>query len=59
MCTPTVFVFAPIPLTDELSPLAHAAALARRRQAESQLNGKPRHRISAAAHKREPEIAMS
>ncbi len=29
-------MFAPIPLTSERSPLAHAAALARRRMAETQ-----------------------
>lgn len=29
-----IFVFAPVPLTQELSPLAHAGILARRRQAE-------------------------
>jgi len=31
-----IFMFAPIPLTSERSPLAHAAALARRRMAEVQ-----------------------
>jgi hypothetical protein len=40
-----IFTFAPVPLTDEQSPLAHAAALARRRQAESQAIAKPRYRI--------------
>jgi len=40
-----IFTFAPVPLTDELSPLAHAAALIRRRQAETPVVGKPRHRI--------------
>lgn len=42
-----VFTFAPVPLTGELSPLAHAAALARRRQVESQAadGGPIRHRI--------------
>ena len=30
----TVFTFAPVPLTSELNPLAVAADLARRRQAE-------------------------
>jgi hypothetical protein len=40
-----IFTFAPVPLTEELSPLAHAAALARRRQAESQVFAKPRYRI--------------
>ena len=44
-----IFVFAPIPLTSELSPLAHAATLARRRQAESQaVTGPIRHRIRPA-----------
>ncbi len=41
-----IFSFAPVPLTEEFSPLAHAAVLARRRQAESQApGGVPRHRI--------------
>jgi hypothetical protein len=31
-----IFMFAPVPLTSERSPLAHAAALARRRMAEVQ-----------------------
>lgn len=42
----TVFTFAPVPLTSELNPLAVAADLARRRQAEKALgNVRPRHRI--------------
>jgi len=42
-----IFVFAPVPLTSELSPLAQAAALARRRQAEGTGADAPiRHRIS-------------
>jgi hypothetical protein len=39
-----IFMFAPVPLTNERSPLAHAAALARRRLAENQIVGTPRHR---------------
>ncbi len=42
----TVFTFAPVPLTSELNPLAVAADLARRRQAEKALgSARPRHRI--------------
>jgi hypothetical protein len=45
----TVFTFAPVPLTSELNPLAVAADLARRRQAEKLLIGtRPRHRIQPA-----------
>lgn len=45
----TVFTFAPVPLTSELNPLAVAADLARRRQAEKLLIGaQPRHRIQPA-----------
>jgi hypothetical protein len=46
-----IFAFAPVPLTEELSPLAHAAALARRRQAESQALAKPRYRIQEQPRK--------
>jgi hypothetical protein len=43
----TVFTFAPLPLTEETSPLAVAAELARRRQADAALAGTvTRHRIS-------------
>jgi hypothetical protein len=43
----TVFTFAPVPLTSDLNPLAVAADLARRRQAEKMVgNVRPRHRIS-------------
>ena len=38
-------MFAPVPLTSERSPLAHAAALARRRMAENVVVAAPRHRI--------------
>lgn len=40
-----IFTFAPIPLSNDLNPLAHAAILARRRQAENVNVSKPRHRI--------------
>ena len=44
-----IFAFAPVPLTSERSPLAHAAVLARRRQAESHtVSGPVRHRIRPA-----------
>jgi hypothetical protein len=46
----TVFTFAPVPLTSELNPLAVAADLARRRQAEKALgSARPRHRIQPAS----------
>jgi hypothetical protein len=51
-----IFSFAPVPLTEEYSPLAHAAALSRRRQAEMQAFAKPRHRIGAALDKVEPAL---
>ena len=58
MIISSVFTFAPVPLTDELSPLAHAAILNRRRQAETAAaNAKPRHRIPPAPV-REPEPAL-
>ncbi len=42
----SVFTFAPVPLTSELNPLAVAADLARRRQADKALgSARPRHRI--------------
>ncbi len=50
----TVFTFAPIPLTDEVNPLAVAADLARRRQADKALAGvgtAPRHRIQPMPRK--------
>jgi len=53
-----IFTFAPIPLTDELSPLAHAAALARRRQAEGLTVAAPRHRISPPEKKKISEPAL-
>ncbi len=49
----TVFTFAPVPLTSELNPLAVAADLARRRQADKALTevARPRHRIQPIAQK--------
>jgi hypothetical protein len=48
----TVFTFAPLPLTSVVSPLAVAADLARRRQAEVFLAGSvTRHRISPVSKK--------
>ncbi len=44
-----IFMFAPIPLTSERSPLAHAAALVRRRMAENHDTASPRHRIKPTA----------
>jgi hypothetical protein len=40
-----IFMFAPIPLTNELSPLAHAAAIVRRRLADNPVVAVPRYRI--------------
>jgi hypothetical protein len=45
-------MFAPVPLTSERSPLAHAAALARRRMAEAQaLAAQPPRKKGGAALK--------
>jgi hypothetical protein len=44
-----IFMFAPVPLTSERSPLAHAAELKRRRLAESQTVAKPRYRTKPDA----------
>jgi hypothetical protein len=51
----TVFTFAPVPLTSELNPLAVAADLARRRQADKALTSvvRPRHRIQPVVAKRD------
>ena len=53
-----IFTFAPIPLTHEMSPLAHAAILIRKRQADNPVVAKPRHRIRPPAEKQElvPEL---
>ncbi|MEI9999601.1 MAG: hypothetical protein WDO13_10760 [Verrucomicrobiota bacterium] len=47
-----IFTFAPVPLTSERSPLAHAAALARRRMAENAMLAAPRTRIRASAERK-------
>ncbi len=47
-----VFMFAPVPLTNEYSPLAHAAALARKRMADNPVVSIPRHRIGPPSKKR-------
>ncbi len=50
-----IFTFAPVPLTEEMSPLAHAAILVRRRQADNPVVAKPRHRIRPPEAKVESE----
>jgi hypothetical protein len=47
-----IFTFAPVPLTNERSPLAHAAALVRKRLADNPVVANPRHRISPPALKK-------
>jgi hypothetical protein len=54
-----IFTFAPIPLTEELSPLAHAAILIRRRQADNVVVAKPRHRIQPPADKPATETVLA
>lgn len=55
-----IFTFAPIPLTDEQSPLAHAAALVRRRQADALPAGaKPRHRIDPQPENKVAETSLA
>jgi hypothetical protein len=55
-----IFSFAPLPLTEDRSPLAHAASLARRRQMDTQsLVGTPRHRIRPLEEKVRTEAALS
>jgi hypothetical protein len=53
-----IFMFAPIPLTSELSPLAHAAAIVRRRLADNPVVQIPRHRIRPPVEKK-PEPALA
>jgi hypothetical protein len=53
-----IFTFAPIPLTNELSPLAHAAILIRKRQADNVVVDKPRHRIQPPAQKPVADAAL-
>ena len=43
-----IFMFAPVPLTSERSPLAHAAAIVRRRLADNPVVAVPRYRIPPA-----------
>jgi hypothetical protein len=47
-----IFMFAPIPLTNERSPLAHAAAIVRRRLADNPVVAVPRYRIPPPAKKK-------
>ncbi len=54
-----IFTFAPVPLTEEMSPLAHAAVLIRRRQADNPIVAKPRHRIRPPSEKPEPEAMLA
>jgi len=54
-----IFVFAPIPLTDERSPLAHAAAIVRRRLADNPVVATPRYRITPPAKKKVAEAALA
>jgi hypothetical protein len=49
--SPVIFTFAPVPLSSELNPLAHAAILIRRRQAENGVTARPRHRIRPSGSK--------
>jgi hypothetical protein len=53
-----IFTFAPVPLTEEMSPLAHAAILVRRRQADNPVVTKPRHRIQPPVNKVEAESVL-
>jgi hypothetical protein len=56
-----IFMFAPIPLTNELSPLAHAAALVRRHMADNPIVAVPRYRIppTQPAKKKAAETAVA
>jgi len=54
-----IFVFAPVPLTSERSPLAHAAAIVRRRMAENPVVGAPRYRIPPPVRKKVAETATA
>jgi len=54
-----IFTFAPVPLTSELSPLAHAAILIRRRQADNVVVAKPRHRINPPVEKQAVEAVVA
>ncbi len=54
-----IFTFAPVPLTAELSPLAHAAMLIRKRQTDNVIVAKPRHRIQPPAIERHSQEAQA
>ena len=55
-----IFMFAPVPLTSERSPLAHAAAIVRRRLADNPIVAVPRHRIPPPAVKKKvAEVATA
>ena len=57
MSVSPVFMFAPVPLTSERSPLAHAAALIRRRMADNPIVTVPRHRISPSSPPAKKKVA--
>jgi hypothetical protein len=48
MGTSFVFAFAPVPLTNEQSPLVHAALIVRRHQEQLSVVAEPRYRIKPA-----------
>jgi hypothetical protein len=52
-------MFAPVPLTNERSPLAHAAALVRRHLADNPVVAVPRHRIPPPVKKKVAESAVA
>ncbi len=52
-----IFAFAPVPLTSDLSPLAHAAILIRRRQAETNGAHSPTRERSRSVRKLAEAIA--
>jgi hypothetical protein len=54
-----IFMFAPIPLTSERSPLAHAAAIVRRRLADNPIVAVPRYRIPPPGAKKVGERAVA
>ena len=52
-------MFAPVPLTNERSPLAHAAAIVRRRLADNPVVAVPRYRIPPPAKKKVAETVTA
>jgi hypothetical protein len=54
-----IFMFAPVPLTSERSPLAHAAAIVRRRLADNPIVAVPRYRIPPPGAKKASERAVA